>query len=523
MAREEIDTETRLVNLPPTARQRYATFAVATLLLAGFLAAAPLAHLAMPRMNAFLPAVVAAISVIDCITSILLFAHFSIYRSRALLALASGYLFTALIVIPNALTFPGAFSPSGLLGASPQSAGWLYFFWHTGFAAALLIYAALQGRKASKDDVGTSAAFAIGWSAAIVVLVVCGLTLLTTAGDSLLPRLFLDGAHFSPAADHFFLFMLLICGFAFFAVWSRRRSVLDYWLIIVALALICEVALSLAGSGRFSLGFYTNRTFSLITSATILVLLLAETTKLYARLARSNMMLQHERNNKLMNMEAMVASISHEVRQPLTSIVANSNTARRFLGRQPPDFNEVRSALDRIESNSHRASQIFDSFRALFGRAAQGASPIDANEMVLEVLQILRGELKDNNIVTRIELMPELPVIMGHKGQLQEVLINLIHNAMEAMDAIPDGNRTLQVKTARQGEHAIVLAVEDSGPGVDQKKADSIFDAFVSMKPQGMGLGLAICRMIIERHNGQISASPAQPQGTVFRVILPVR
>jgi signal transduction histidine kinase len=523
MAREEIDTETRLVNLPPTARQRYATFAVATLLLAGFLAAAPLAHLAMPRMNAFLPAVVAAISVIDCITSILLFAHFSIYRSRALLALASGYLFTALIVIPNALTFPGAFSPNGLLGASPQSAGWLYFFWHTGFAAALLIYAALQGRKASKDDVGTSAAFAIGWSAAIVVLVVCGLTLLTTAGDSLLPRLFLDGAHFSPAADHFFLFMLLICGFAFFAVWSRRRSVLDYWLIIVALALICEVALSLAGSGRFSLGFYTNRTFSLITSATILVLLLAETTKLYARLARSNMMLQHERNNKLMNMEAMVASISHEVRQPLTSIVANSNTARRFLGRQPPDFNEVRSALDRIESNSHRASQIFDSFRALFGRAAQGASPIDANEMVLEVLQILRGELKDNNIVTRIELMPELPVIMGHKGQLQEVLINLIHNAMEAMDAIPDGNRTLQVKTARQGEHAIVLAVEDSGPGVDQKKADSIFDAFVSMKPQGMGLGLAICRMIIERHNGQISASPAQPQGTVFRVILPVR
>jgi C4-dicarboxylate-specific signal transduction histidine kinase len=211
--------------------------------------------------------------------------------------------------------------------------------------------------------------------------------------------------------------MFVVCAFAFFAVWSRRRSVLDYWLIIVALALICEVALSLAGSARFSLGFYANRTFSLITSATILVLLLAETTKLYARLARSNMMLQHERSNKLMNMEAMVASISHEVRQPLASIVANSNTARRFLGRQPPDFNEVRSALDRIESNSHRASQIFDSFRALFGRTGQGEMPIDVNEMVLEVLQIMRGELKDNEIATRIELMPELPPIMGHKGQ----------------------------------------------------------------------------------------------------------
>ena len=523
MAREELDTETRLVNLPPTPRQRHAAFAVAALLLAGFLATAPLAHRTMPRIDAFLPAVVAAISVIDFITSILLFAHFSIYRSRALLALASGYLFTALIVVPNALTFPGAFSPTGLLGASPQSAGWLYFFWHTGFAAALLVYASLKGRKASKDDVGASAAFAIGWSATIVTLVVCGLTLLTTGGDSFLPRLFLDGTHFSPAADHLFLFMFLVCAFAFFAVWSRRRSVLDYWLIIVALALICEVALSLVGSARFSLGFYANRTFSLITSATILVLLLAETTKLYARLARSNMLLQHERSNKLMNMEAMVASISHEVRQPLTSIVANSNTARRFLGRQTPDFNEVRSALDRIESNSHRASQIFDSFRALFGRAGQGGLPIDVNEMVLEALQIMRGELKDNDIATRIELVPELPLIKGHKGQLQEVLINLIHNAIEAMDAIRDGNRTLQVKTTRQGDAAILLAVEDSGPGVDPKTADSIFDAFVSMKPQGTGLGLAICRMIVERHDGQISACPAEPRGTVFRVVLPVR
>ena len=163
----------------------------------------------------------------------------------------------------------------------------------------------------------------------------CGLTLLTTAGDGLLPSLFLDGTHFSPAADHVFIFMLLICGFAFFAVWSQRRSVLDYWLIIVALALVCEVALSLAGAARFSVGFYANRTFSLITSATILVLLLAETTKLYARLARSNMMLQHERSNKLMNMEAMVASISHEVRQPLTSIVANSTPRVDFSVARP--------------------------------------------------------------------------------------------------------------------------------------------------------------------------------------------
>jgi len=224
-----------------------------------------------------------------------------------------------------------------------------------------------------------------------------------------------------------------------------------------------------------------------------------------------------------MNMEAMVASISHEVRQPLTSIVTNSNTARRFLGRQPPDLTEVRSALDRIESNSHRASQIFDSFRALFGRGGQGQETIDVNEMALEVLRILRGELKDSEIATRIALMPELPLITGHKGQLQEVLINLIHNAIEAMGTMEDGDRVLQITTARHGGDAILLAVEDSGPGIDPKKAESIFDAFVTMKPQGMGLGLAICRMIIERHEGQISAVPAEPHGTILRVVLPAR
>ena len=145
------------------------------------------------------------------------------------------------------------------------------------------------------------------------------------------------------------------------------------------------------------------------------------------------------------------------------------------------------------------------------------------NEMAREVLQSLRGELKEENIATRIELKPELPVVLGHKGQLQEVLVNLINNAIEALDAIQDGNRTLQQRTERHGGDAILLAVEDSGPGIGPKDADNIFDAFVSMKPQGTGLGLAICRMIVERHDGQISASPALPRGTVFNVVLPVR
>lgn len=258
-----------------------------------------------------------------------------------------------------------------------------------------------------------------------------------------------------------------------------------------------------------------------MTSTTVLAVLLAETTRLYARLARSNMLLQRERNNKLMNLQAMMASISHEVRQPLGAIGVSGSAALRFLGHKPPNLEEARSNLKTIVSETHRASQVFDSFRDLFGRADRKQEPIDVNGLVLEVLQALRRELKNHDITTRVELAPELPLVMGHGGQLREVIVNLVQNAIDAMDAIKDDRRVLQVTTAHDGADAIIVAVEDSGPGIDPKRLDSIFDAFVTTKPHGMGLGLAICRMIIERHEGQLSASPAHPRGTIFRIVLP--
>jgi C4-dicarboxylate-specific signal transduction histidine kinase len=232
--------------------------------------------------------------------------------------------------------------------------------------------------------------------------------------------------------------------------------------------------------------------------------------------------LQRERDNKLMNLEAMAASIAHEVRQPLSAIATNGNAALRFLGRTPPDHKEVRSSLSRIISNSHRASQVFDNIRALFGKVDKEHELIDMNEIVLEVLHTLRGELKDRVITVRTELTSQLPLVMGHRGQLHEVLLNLVRNAIEAMDAIKDTRRVLQARTERHdGRDEIVVAIEDSGPGIDPEKLDGIFDAFVSTKPQGMGLGLAICRMIIDRHGGQLSASSGKRRGAVFQFILP--
>jgi signal transduction histidine kinase len=515
---EEIAT--CLVTLPPTQLQRWSAFSVCVVFLLGLGILAPFADVPLPRITAFIPSFEAIIFVSDFITSVLLFSQFSIYRSRALLALASGYLFTALIIVPHVLTYPGVFSPTGLLGAGLSTTSWLYWFWHIGFPVALLAYAWLKDEKATASQVSTL--YAVGWSVVLVCALVFGLTWLTTVGEPLLPQLFTDVIHLTPFNHYLLMFGILICVSALALLWTRRRSVLDLWLMVVAIAAISELGLVALTSARFELGFYAGRLFSLVTSATVLVVLLAETSRLYARLAHSHLMLQRERQNKLMNLEAMAASISHEVRQPLTSIATNGRAAQRFLGHLPPNVEEAQSALNRLIGDSHRASQVFENIRALFGKADEGHKPIDVNRLIRDVITDFQGDLEQHGIIVSVRLPKDLPKIAAHKGQLQQVLINLVRNAIEAMEADKSDHRALLVSSGHHGADEIILSIEDSGPGIDPKHAENIFDAFVTTKSHGMGLGLALCRMIIEQHSGELSASPAHPRGSVFRIVLPI-
>ena len=258
-------------------------------------------------------------------------------------------------------------------------------------------------------------------------------------------------------------------------------------------------------------------------SAYVLAALFAERRESEARLASSNMMLERERSNKLMNLEAMAASISHEVRQPLTAIVGSGSALLRFLGGTPPKLDKARSAAEVIIAAGHRASQMLDDIRNLFGTAQRVQNPVDVNELAMSALRVLDGELKSHKITTRVDLQAKLPPVIGHSGQLQEVIVNLIQNAIDAMDTVENYCRVLQVRTEHSGGDAINVEIEDTGPGIDPEKRDDIFDAFFTTKPHGMGLGLAICRMIVERHGGKFSVSSADPHGAVFRITLSLK
>jgi signal transduction histidine kinase len=257
-------------------------------------------------------------------------------------------------------------------------------------------------------------------------------------------------------------------------------------------------------------------------SAYVLAALFAERRESAAHLTRSYTMLQRERDNKLMNAQAIVAAIAHEIKQPLTRITTGGNAAQRFLKMVPPEHDKAQAALDGIVSAGHRTNEVIDGFRALFAKSDQRQQLVDVNEVIRRALESMSSELADHHVEPRAELMSELPPVYGNMSQLQEVVSNLLVNALEAMATTSDRNRVLRVRTELRGHNTAAVLIQDSGPGIDKDRLDGIFTAFVSTKPHGMGLGLAICRMIIDYHGGKLIALSDGKDGASFEFVLPI-
>ena len=509
-----------LATTPTSLLQRRLTLAAMGMLLFAFAAGVSLANVQLAPSNGFIPYVQAMMFVTDLITAIFLFTQFSILHSRALLVLASGYLFTALITVAHTLSFPGAFN---LLGARLQTTGWLYVVWHFAFPAAAIAYVRLKDKKEARYSTSASAKRAIFWSVAIVTGSVCALTWGLIAADEYVPRLLLDEINLAPLAAYTGWLNAMTCVAAFLLLWLAQSSVLDSWLMVAIFATLVEMMMFGFVDERFSFGWYLVRLFGVTASTVVLLALLTETMRLYAKLAASTRALMRERDNRLLNARAVVAAIAHEVRQPLTAIVTSTRAGLQFIQQTPPNLDKARSALQHSVTASHSVNDIFEGIRALFVKGDQPQRPIDLNRIVLDVLESLQDELRRHSIESKVELAPDLPLLSGNSVQLREVVINLVQNALEAMHGATDRSRVLRVVTEIRSRNEIAVIIEDSGPGIDPERLSDIFGAFVTTKAHGTGLGLAICRMIIEHHGGQLTASSDGVNGARFQFVLPIR
>jgi signal transduction histidine kinase len=227
------------------------------------------------------------------------------------------------------------------------------------------------------------------------------------------------------------------------------------------------------------------------------------------------------RASRMTSLGHMAASIAHEISQPLAAIVANGNAASRWLANKSPDLEEARAALNRIVIEGHRAGQVIGSVRAMFKQAPQEKAPLDVNDLIREVLILTRSEIQCHRVAVQTELMERIPQPLADRIQLQQIMLNLIMNALEAMDAVTDRARVLSIKSTIQDSQSVRITVGDSGTGIEPKDVQRIFDEFFTTEPQGMGLGLSICRSIIEAHGGSLSASSGRPHGAIFQLILP--
>ena len=246
------------------------------------------------------------------------------------------------------------------------------------------------------------------------------------------------------------------------------------------------------------------------------------TEKKQAQDALQNTRAELARFGRMNQIVAVTGSIAHEINQPLAAITANANAGLRWLARKTPDVGETRTVLQGIVHDAHRASEVIQGIRAMFKAEGQTHISVDLKALMREVVVLAQGEHRNWPVEVQTELDENLPPVTADRVQLQHVMFNLITNAIDAMDSVIDRPRILRVKSELNGSESVIVTVEDSGTGIALENIDRIFDTFFTTKPHGMGMGLAICRSIVESHGGRLSASPGYPHGAIFRIVLPI-
>jgi signal transduction histidine kinase len=512
-----------IATMPPTARQRAIAVGIIILLTVTVAAIAPFASIQLPQVNAFIPVLQTVVSAADLVTAMLLFAQFSIQPQRAILALASGYVFSSSFAFLQTLAFPGAYAPAGLIGDA-NTAAWMFVLWHATFPTAILAYAL------SKDVTGVVTLRDRSTMTPIVITVVCvlaviaGLTWIVTAKTEYLPSFYTTDVRLQTRFGNQVNFALsLWVATALAVLLFRRRTILDLWLMVTLLAWVPNfLVAALSSSVRFSVGWYAARGFVLIASCMVLTGLLTETTFLYSRLASAIISQRRERTNRILSVDAVSAAIAHELRTPLGAIALNASTALSQLRSNPPELEEMDDILSDIEAESHRAGAIISSMRELTTKTTDRRELIQVEDIAQLVLRLLQYDLLINEVSVSTEFQGDLPDVHLDDMQLQQVLVNLIRNAIDAMSSVPPQARRLHLTTGLDGHSTVLLSVQDSGPGIPVEDRERIFDPFFTTKSGGTGLGLAICFTVVANHGGKLRLVKSDSGGSIFEIAIPV-
>ena len=508
---------------PASKQERGVALAIILILALVFIAIAPFASVKLPRVDAFVPALQTVLCVTDLITAALLFSLYSIQPLPGLLALASGYIFSGLFAFLQTLAFPGAYSPSGLIGDQLSSAPYLFFLWHIAFPLAVTVYALSDDRPQVNDQLGRSTKATIAITIACTLVLTAGLTWAVTAGARYLPSLFVDQMRQAPITSYIAAAIWILSAAALVLLYFRKRTSLAVWLMVTLFATLPDLTLTtVLTSVRFTLGWYTARSYALIASCTVLIVLLSQTVWLYARLAQTTVLLRRERANRLMSLDAATGAIAHEIAQPLAAIATRGSTILNWLKRTPPNLDEVRTSAIAVVEASRRADEIVASVRALFRKTDDRRNLIHLDDVAREVLGLLKHDLQANQVAIATEYDGSLPPVRADHVQLQQIVLNLVKNAIEAMSAVPSGSRRVRVVTKLNGNSTALLSVQDSGHGITAEDQDRVFDPFFTTKPTGMGLGLAICRTVAQDHGGDLRLVETSSHGSIFEIELPI-
>ena len=423
----QADPQLLLCDRLPRAAQIKFALSTAAVMLAALVATLPFARLQLPGSESALPAYATAILINDGLTAALLFALYSAHPKPGLLCLAIGYLLVGLLAVPWVMTFPGVFADNGLLDAGQQTTAAIAAIRRCGFPFFVLAYALLRGVNFSERN---SRFWASWWVITGAFVFVCAAAICATAliiaYDQSMPKLMAGRMEASSLWSYVAGGSVVLYVAAIGALVTRPRSVLDLWLLVVLFALLIEIVLlSFISSGRLSVGWWVGRGFGLAAASIVLFQMMWETTALHAHLVRSVASERRATEMRLISLQALSASIAHELNQPLASMVTNADAGLLWLRRPQPDLAECKGAFDRIATEGHRAGKVIESIRTLFQKNARERVTVDMNDIISDLMPELRRYAHLNGASLHVDLTSDLPPIDGNVVQLQQVVSSL--------------------------------------------------------------------------------------------------